>query len=129
MTNKHHHQPRYISTPPVRWTNFCEIVFTKKITTMILFVLIFVTLIQNSVALRARSGHTNPWGENQRPKLYTDYLTKHSGKTIFLYFFFILNKNIDITATWAGYTRTHSLRIHIFLAKLVRIVPNNKCVA
>ena len=85
MTNKHH-QPRYISTPPVRWTNFCEIVFTKKIT-MILFVLIFVNLIQNSVALRARSGHTNPWGENQRPKLYTDYLTKHSGKTIFLYFF------------------------------------------
>ena len=54
---------------------------------MILCVLIFVTLIQNSVALRARSGHTNPWGENQRPKLYTDYLTKHSGKTIFLYFF------------------------------------------
>ena len=128
MTNKHH-QPRYISTPPVRWTNFCEIVFTKKIT-MILFVLIFVTLIQNSVALRARSGHTNPWGENQRPKLYTDYLTKHSGKTIFLYFFFILKKKhekkIDITATWAGYTRTNSLRIHIFLAKLVRIVPNNK---
>ena len=88
MTNKHH-QPRYISTPPVRWTNFCEIDFTKKITTMILFVLIFVTLIQNSVALRARSGHTNPWGENQRPKLYTDYLTKHSGKTIFFYTFFL----------------------------------------
>ena len=67
------HQPRKISTPPVRWT----------ILTMILFVLNFVALIQNSVALRARSGHTNPWGENQRPKLYTDYLTKHSGKLFF----------------------------------------------
>ena len=70
------HQPRKISTPPVRWT----------IITMILFVLNFVALIQNSVALRARSGHTNPWGENQRPKLYTDYLTKHSGKPFFKLF-------------------------------------------
>ena len=88
IMTKIHHQPRkMISTPPVRWlTNFCEIVFTKKLT-MILFVLNFVVLIQNSVALRARSGHANPWGENQRPKLYTDYLTKHSGKALFLDYF------------------------------------------
>ena len=49
--------------PPVRWT------------------LLFLALLGSHVwALRSNSGVTDPWGENQRPKLYTDYLTQHSGK-------------------------------------------------
>jgi len=47
--------------PPVRWT------------------LLFLALLGSHVwALRSNSGVTDPWGENQRPKLYTDYLTQHS---------------------------------------------------
>ena len=64
-------QQRTISTPPVRWTSL-----------LLFFVYCVVFLSQNICALRAKSGHSNPWGENQRPKLYTDYLTKHSGKTV-----------------------------------------------
>ena len=53
--------------PPVRWT------------------LLFLALLGSHVwALRSNSGVTDPWGENQRPKLYTDYLTQHSGKKLFL---------------------------------------------
>lgn len=41
-------------------------------------------LINACLSLRPNSGVSDPWGENQRPKLYTDYLTQHSGRLIFI---------------------------------------------
>ena len=52
-------------SPPVRWAGM---------------LILLATLTHLAASLRANSGITDPWGENQRPKLYTDYLTQHSGK-------------------------------------------------
>ena len=65
-------------SPPVRWAG-----------TLILL----ATLTHLAASLRANSGITDPWGENQRPKLYTDYLTQHSGKN-WIVFTYILKKNL-----------------------------------
>jgi semaphorin 6 len=50
-------------SPPVRWAGK---------------LILLATLTHLAASLRANSGITDPWGENQRPKLYTDYLTQHS---------------------------------------------------
>ena len=65
-------------SPPVRWAGM---------------LILLATLTHLAASLRANSGITDPWGENQRPKLYTDYLTQHSGKN-WIVFTYILKKNL-----------------------------------
>ena len=67
--------------PDVRWAQMLQI-------------LLLANLANLASSLRDNSGITNPWGENQRPKLYTDYLTQHTGKKFiylggtYIYLFF-----------------------------------------
>ena len=61
-----------ISNPPVRWS---LVRWAGMLT-------VLATLTHLAASLRANSGISDPWGENQRPKLYTDYLTQHSGRNL-----------------------------------------------
>jgi hypothetical protein len=86
------------STPPVRW--------------IFVFLQFFCVFVQLSVSLRATSGSADPWGENQRPKLYTDYLTELSGKT----FYFLKHFSIWQSADFAEKNQRFCIKTGHFLA-------------
>ena len=85
-------QFQLISNPPdVRWWAL---------------LLILANLANLTSSLRDNSGVTNPWGENQRPKLYTDYLTQHTGKNLISFFFNLSN----VICPYENYQSTSSGR-------------------
>lgn len=101
-------QCKLTSEPPVRWW-------------LSWLVMLAIWAPLRTHCLRANSGVTDPWGENLRPKLYTDYLTQHSGKNLFckksLILLFKTTSNKSCLSS-AGETATRAMKNGFCLNKL-----------